>query len=87
MFMLNPSKNAAKKAHIAQAEKVKKSIIYLIHECINKLKIDNNKLSLITSELPKKNHFLLKYTFFIMHFKTLCGTKIPFWLKSVYFRL
>ena len=49
MFMLNPSKNAAKKAHIAQAEKVKKSIIYLIHECINKLKIDNNKLSLITS--------------------------------------
>ena len=45
MFTINPNQLNAKKARFVQAEKVKKSIHYLINECQNKLSISDEKLA------------------------------------------
>ena len=64
MFTLNPNGFTAKKAKIFQAEKVKKSISYLLNECSKKLKLQDEKISLACSiinnisELSPEIHFL-----------------------------
>jgi len=45
MLTINPDGFTARKAKTFQAEKVKKSIIYLVNECIKKLKLQDEKIT------------------------------------------
>ncbi len=53
MFVLDPEKITTRQARAAQAERVKKSIIYLINECIHKLKINDSKVLQMPAMLSK----------------------------------
>jgi hypothetical protein len=56
MYNIHPNKNSAKKARLAQAERVKRSIAYLVKECATKLNLKDNKVNSIYSALQKMNH-------------------------------
>lgn len=51
MFTINPDRDSAKLARQAQSDKVKKSIAYLIQECVTKLKLSDIDISLSLNTL------------------------------------